>query len=1275
VNFAANVFRVYLTVGARSAKFEIMNHRGCPKFERWRFWAGLVAALGCCFAVSAPTTARQLLQGHVPAVVSRLVPDGRLPAATNLSLTIGLPLRDEAALNELLRQLYDPGSTNFHKFLTPPEFTARFGPTEQNYQAVIKFADANRLTVAGTHPNRVVLDVEGSASNIEQAFQITLRTYRHPTEARDFFAPDAEPSVPANLSVVTVEGLSDYGLPRPLLHKMDALKFQPLGGSGPGGNYAGSDFRNAYVPGTTLNGAGQSVGLLEFSAYFPADITKYENTIGLASYVPLKNVIIGSRAPSTANNDEVALDIEVAIAMAPGLSQVIVYETRSGASSILSRMANDNLAKQMSSSWTWGGGPSATIDNIFKQMAAQGQSYFQASGDSDAYTGSQLLDAASQVNSPVGSINITAVGGTTLTMNGSGTSWASETVWNWSSKGGSDANVGSSGGVSTYYQIPWWQTNIDMTANLGSTTMRNVPDVALTADNVFVDYNNGSSGGFGGTSCAAPLWAGFTALVNQQSVAFNGTTVGFLNPALYAVGAGTNYTACFNDITTGNNIGSGTPGLYYAAAGYDLCTGLGTPNGTNLINALAPRNVPYFITQPFSQTVTNANSITFSATVGGPPPFSYFWRFNGTNLPASGNISGATSNILTIAAVTISNAGNYTLLATNIYGSATSSVATLTVLLPPVITASLTNQTVQCGGNVAFSVTATGTPPLNHQWSLDGGAIAGATNASLSLINVHGPDHFVAVLVTNIYGSATNSVTLTVVDTLAPAITLNGGNPAYVELGGTFTDPGATASDACAGMVPVAVAGAVNSGAVGTYTLTYTADDGNGNTNTVARAVIVRDTTPPTVLWSFTNLVVAANTNCSATMPDVTGTNFILATDLSEPLAISQYPTNGAVLPLGTNMVVIAVSDFYNNTSYSTNTVIVQDQIPPAFFVQPQSQTNLVGTTAAFSAAAEACTPTAYQWFFNSAILAVQTNNTLTIASVSPASAGNYSVIATASGGSTTSAVATLTVNLNPTSLGLNSSENPAGFGDVLNFTAVAAPAGAGGTVQFFTNGFAFDTETLAAGQAVSTNLSILPRGTNVIAAIYSGDANDLPATNSLSQIVTNHSPVAADVFYDRLAGYALDIAVADLTTNWSDPDGDPVSLAGISVSTDGVTVTNNAGTLVYFDTNNVDDQFVCAISDGWGGTNFQTVYIDIVLTNTIPSIIGVGNGSNGNVTLTLGGAPGDTYVLEAAADLVSPANWQPLATNTLGTNGLWQFTDPQVINFTQRFYRLKLAQ
>ena len=228
---------------------------------------------------------RKALPGHVPDVVGKfhLQPVGRVSATNLLSLAIGLPLRSQAGLDEFLRQLYDPHSTNYHQFLTPPEFTARFGPTEQDYQAVIKFAEANGMTVAGTHSSRVVLDVEGSASNIEQAFQITLRTYRHPAEARNFFAPDAAPSVPANLSVETVEGLNDYGLPRPLLHKIDPLKIQPLGGSGPSGYYAGNDFRNAYVPGTALNGAGQSVGLLEFSSYYKGDITNYENTIGLTT--------------------------------------------------------------------------------------------------------------------------------------------------------------------------------------------------------------------------------------------------------------------------------------------------------------------------------------------------------------------------------------------------------------------------------------------------------------------------------------------------------------------------------------------------------------------------------------------------------------------------------------------------------------------------------------------------------------------------------------------------------------------------------------------------------------------------------------------------------------------------------------------------------------------------------------------------------------------------------------------------------------------------------
>ncbi len=590
---------------------------------------------------------RKILPGHVPSVVAGLTPKGHLPPTNQLSLAIGLPLRNQAQLSELLQQLYDPRSTNFHKFLTPPEFTARFGPTEQDYQAVIKFAEANGLTVAGKHPNRVVLDVEGNVSNVEQAFHITLRTYQHPTEARNFFAPDTEPSVPTNLSVVTVEGLSDYSPPRPLMHMVAASKARPLSfnGSGPNGEYAGNDFRNAYAPGTALTGAGQSVGLLEFSAYYQVDITNYEKIIGLTRYVPLTNVVITTGrhggGPGTANNGEVALDIEQAIAMAPGLSRVIVYEISSNPSSILNRMADDDLAKQMSSSWTWTGGPSTTIDAIFQQMGTQGQSFFQASGDSDAYTGNEMIDSSSQTNAPVDSTNLTCVGGTTLTMNGSGVSWAAETVWNWNNSG--NPNVGSGGGISTYYHIPYWQTNVSMAANGGSTTYRNIPDVALTADDVFVSYDDGDDSGtyyFGGTSCAAPLWAGFCALVNQQSVEVNGTTVGFLNPALYALAGSTSYNACFHDITTGNNIGAGTPGLFNAVPGYDLCTGLGTPNGTNLINALAP--LPN--TTPLITGVAAGND-RLVLSLGGAPDYTYILEAT-TNLTLPNSWQPVATNTL-----------------------------------------------------------------------------------------------------------------------------------------------------------------------------------------------------------------------------------------------------------------------------------------------------------------------------------------------------------------------------------------------------------------------------------------------------------------------------------------------------------------------------------------------------------------------------------------------------------------------------------------------------
>jgi PKD repeat protein len=548
----------------------------------------------------------QMLHGHVPVAVGHFQPIGLPLATSQLYLAIGLPLRNQEALGNLLHDLYDPASPKYRQYLTPEQFTEQFGPTKDDYQAVINFAKANGLKVTAIHPNRVLLNVDGAVADIERTLHVTMRLYQHPMEARTFYAPDVEPSLDLTVPILHINGLDNYTKPFPKLVRkpvtQPALAI-PYSGSASNGSYWGSDFRNAYVPGTSLSGSNQSVALFELDGYYAVDITNYWAKSGLSNsfpFVPLVNV--GSVTPGVNSGvDEVSLDIECAIGMAPGLSHIYVYEG-TDPDTVLNNIVNDNLAHQISCSWGWTPGPDTLADDRFAQMAAQGQSFFNASGDSDAYAPGGSADTYA----PTTSTNITQVGGTTLTT-GSGATYSSETVWNW---GGGE---GSSGGISTNYAIPYYQQGVSMTANYGSTSKRNVPDVALTADNIYVVANKGKDNGiFGGTSCAAPLWAAFTALVNQQ-IASSGSTnwVGFLNPAIYTIGKGSglNYSNCFHDITTGNN---GTSTQYPAVSGYDLCTGWGTPNGTNLINALAglAQSTPILSVSP-------AGGLTATGNVGG----------------------------------------------------------------------------------------------------------------------------------------------------------------------------------------------------------------------------------------------------------------------------------------------------------------------------------------------------------------------------------------------------------------------------------------------------------------------------------------------------------------------------------------------------------------------------------------------------------------------------------------------------------------------------------
>lgn len=600
-----------------------------PKLSREACSRGtlvFLVALATLLAATPNLSANQVVPGTVPPITAGLQPIGPLDPHQEMSLAILFPVRNQPSLDNLLQQLYDPASTNYCQYITPEQFRDNFGATGDDYQAVEAFAQANNLTVTYAHSNRLVLDVAGTVSDIETAFNVHMLVFQHPTENRTFYAPDADPTLNLNVAIQWIGGLDNYNIGRrnysntPLGEAgagvREAGAGTGLGGSGEvSGIYWSSDLRAAYLPGVTSQGAGQIVALAEFGIYNISDITNYEyygTYIGQHAItdVPLVDVLVDS-GPDGYLDAEVSIDIEMAIAMAPELSEIIVYEgagqddvTTADSLDVLSRIADDNLAKQISMSLS--GFSEADFEGVLQQMAAQGQSFFTSSGDTDAW-------ASTYPPYPADSPYATAVGGTELGTSGPAGIWTNEVVWNFNNSVGclSTANEGSSGGISTYFSIPTWQDPISMSSAHGSATMRNSPDVALVGDKIFNVFNGTNYCGCG-TSYAAPLWAGLTAIVNAQAANDGLPSVGFLNPALYAIGTNsTKYARDFHDVTLGNNTNAFSPTNFFAVAGYDLCTGLGTPTGTNLINDLARAGS---CNMTLSGTLTNQRAY-FTATL------------------------------------------------------------------------------------------------------------------------------------------------------------------------------------------------------------------------------------------------------------------------------------------------------------------------------------------------------------------------------------------------------------------------------------------------------------------------------------------------------------------------------------------------------------------------------------------------------------------------------------------------------------------------------------
>jgi subtilase family serine protease len=650
-------------------------------------------------------------------------PIGQLPPDQTMTLDVVLPLRDPAGLNSFLKEVYDPSSPSYRQFLSVPEFTARFGPTEENYDAVVRYLKSYGFEIAGGTRDGMDVLIKGPVSAVEAAFHVSMRTYQHPTEDRTFYAPDREPTTGLSFALWHVSGLDNYSIPHPLyVKRSDYAKAHGINaedvvshattGSGPSASFLGSDMRAAYYGGTALTGAGQNLGLFEFLGTDLADLTTYYKNVGQTNNVPItllstdgtSTSCVDTRAGGDCDDTEQTLDMTQALGMAPGLSSLVMYIGSVDTAIISAMTTHSPLPTTIGCSWGWTPADPSTLNPYFQKMAAQGQNFFAASGDSSTWSKSNEAW-------PADNAYVVSVGGTDLVTASAGGAWKSETAW-----------TDSGGGISPdSIPIPSWQqlSGVINSTNKGSTTLRNGPDVAANANFTFyvcADQTTCTANDYGGTSFATPMWAGYVALVNQQLANEGDPTIGFINPTIYAQNITSSYATDFHDIT------SGTSGSFSAEVGYDLVTGWGSPNGVGLINALAPTSTsPAFsiTTSPASVSVVQGGNGTSTITTTVSGGFDSAIALTASGQPtgvtltlSSASIAapGSGSSTLTMAVASTTAAGTYSITVSGTGGGIThTATVALTVTAPTAgaftISVSPTSGSLRQGQSGTASVT------------------------------------------------------------------------------------------------------------------------------------------------------------------------------------------------------------------------------------------------------------------------------------------------------------------------------------------------------------------------------------------------------------------------------------------------------------------------------------------------------------------------------------------------------------------------------------------
>jgi subtilase family serine protease len=511
-----------------------------------------------------------------------------------LQLSIGLQLRDRAGANRLLAELSDPQSPSYHHYLTPEQFKQFFAPGDSQVQQVAEYLRAQGLVVNNIASNNLLINATGTVAQVETGFQTQIKNYR--LGKRSFHANANVPSLPREIALLvsSIGGLDNSVQYKPAQRQASNIAQDATVPTGLDPQALEKAYNLGPLHQAGIQGQGQTVALFTLDGYLPADVSAYFQNYSLPQPTIEQHLVDNVNGDAGQGALETTLDIEMLGAVAPQ-STILVYQgpnTVQGISDTYTKIVSENRAKVVSTSWglceaSTGSAQVQTLNNIFTQGALQGISFFAAAGDAGAY---DCQDSNLAVDSPASDPNVTAVGATGLAVYDDG-SYASETAWSDSTdKLHGPQGSGSGGGLSSTFAQPSWQsgTGVD---NQYSNGKRQVPDVAAFGDPAqgFAIYCTVTNAGCpttgwttaGGSSVAAPFWAASLLLVNQYLQANNLSLSGQINPLLYKLFSAQLTDAPFHDVTSGSN-------LYYpTTSGYDLASGLGTPNVYNLARGLA----------------------------------------------------------------------------------------------------------------------------------------------------------------------------------------------------------------------------------------------------------------------------------------------------------------------------------------------------------------------------------------------------------------------------------------------------------------------------------------------------------------------------------------------------------------------------------------------------------------------------------------------------------------------------------------------------------------